>query len=112
MRVISVRIGGQQVPVRYADPEDPANEGLTGSFDRDQGIEIKRRMDQGTKALTLVHECLHAIWQINRLPKSLTEEELCESLEGPLLGFLKDNPELICGLSAGDPLTFAPAPRE
>lgn len=59
------------------------------------------------QADTLLHEALHAIWQVYGLPAKVTEEEAATRLAGPLLALLRDNPEVVkavLGTTAGVPL--------
>lgn len=51
-------------------------------------------------ASTVLHEALHAIAAVYRLPEAFTEESMCRSLEGPLLSLIRDNPQLITALVA------------
>jgi hypothetical protein len=54
--------------------------------------------DQPTsvQASTLVHELMHALFDVFTLPKEgLSEEDVCSKLEVPLVVLLRDNPKLV-----------------
>jgi hypothetical protein len=96
---MKVRIGPYDFTL-YALASDSPN---YGEFHMDYGIGIHPDQTPTMMASTVLHEVLHGIHQTYKLPKRMTEEQTCRRLEGPLLAFVRDNPDLIEALRrAGD----------
>jgi hypothetical protein len=104
---MKVRIGPVDYAITAEDIEDPEYGENYGSFHPGDGIEICPEQDPGAMALTVMHEIVHAMWATYKLPEMIDEETAAARLEGPLLAFLRDNPELIrllVAAAAGTPL--------
>ena len=89
------------------DPDEPDYGDSYGEYSR-HGIDLLATQDATSMASTLVHECLHAMWDVYGLPESVNEEELCLKLEAPVLAFLVDNVGVVQALRKavlrGEPL--------
>ena len=104
---MKVRIGPATFPVFIVHEDDDTY----GSFHMSDGIEINNFHKQvpSVMAATVLHECFHAMWEVYRWPKRLTEEEACARLEAAFLDFIYRNPTLIRELQDavdGIPLTI------
>lgn len=67
-------------------------------------ILIDARISPQEQARVLLHEILHAVWDIRNMPKSVTEELACSLLDGALATVIRDNPILLTLL--GDALNL------
>ncbi len=105
------RVKDRMVPVTILPEERRKLD--SGDYDWNEGIRINTTDRADEQASTLVHELLHAIWDANKLPSSMTEEEVCAALEGPLLSLLIDNlhlrPILEAAFHDGEPLPIGDA---
>lgn len=76
-----------------------APRGTLGDWDhKTNTIRVKRRMKPQIKASTLLHESLHAMFEISGLSdkmKAELEEEIIRQIESHLYQFIKDNPEVV-----------------
>lgn len=98
---MNVRIGPYDIPIKWENEEDPDYGSTRGSFDMENGIEIRQDQSPSLQASSLIHECLHAIFEVYNVPREgLGEEEVCEFLEGPLLALIRDNPKLVEDIGA------------
>lgn len=85
--------------------EDEMSDRLYGMSDPSRAlIAIRPGMAEGWTKQTLIHEILHQVFRQSGIG-GLTaddEESIIRHLEGGLIGVLRDNPELVAYLSAGD----------
>lgn len=58
-------------------------------------ILIDARISPQEQARVLLHEILHAVWDIRNMPKNVTEELACGLLDGALATVIRDNPILL-----------------
>jgi hypothetical protein len=86
----SVRVVG------ISGPEADA-QGIVGSYSPGMHkVEIKADLPPAEQARVLVHELIHSCFDVYELKdRKLTEEDVCEILDGPLTALLTDNPMLI-----------------
>lgn len=91
-----------KIKVGYADytvkalPLDHADADAYGLCDPAAHIiYITTEASPAAQASTLIHELIHACFQINGMPSDgLNEEDVCRGLEGPLTALFRDNPRL------------------
>lgn len=109
---IRIKIGSQSYPVHWQDNECPSNRDkngpIYGSCSEDDGIELNPELSPPVAASTAIHEVLHMICRVYRIKPRMSEEQMCLTLEGPLLAFLTDNPRFVNQLRAaakGKPMT-------
>lgn len=106
---MKLRVGHADYAVMFMDPDSHDDYGTNaGSCDREQHlILIDPTQPPSEQASTLLHEALHAVWGVYKLPASVTEEGACRRLESPLLCLLRDNPGMLKAITAatqGKPL--------
>jgi hypothetical protein len=112
---VRAKVGPYRIPIRECGDDDENDEAY-GSFHLRQGIEIAPDQPPDVMACTVLHEIIHAIWEANKLPETVTEEEACCHLEGPLLDFLVNNNGLVQALRKavlkGTPLRLLPVKED
>lgn len=107
---MKVSIGHLTFTVRWATAvEEAASPGLYGLCMMSAGEIIIHPSNQSVPemASTLMHEIMHAMWHAYVLPDRITEEVACRKLEGPLVAFYADNPQVVAAMIAarcGTPL--------
>lgn len=91
----TIKVGANTVTVRLVKEVDEHRN--IGEFDpANMGIKISSKLGTHQRALTLLHECLHACWWDAGLTRNkITEEEVVSGLEGRLGALIRDNPKLI-----------------
>ncbi len=106
-----VKIAGQLYSIEERDPKQDGtlNENNYG-YTLDQGnlIVIDKSLALSKKQQTLLHEVMHAIRMVNDGPKKPTKKDDYEVwehhfigiFEADMLGFLKDNPEVVDWLTS------------
>lgn len=113
MPITSVRVGAVDYPIRYMSAAHIAAEDLFGVFMPHRYILINPNQAPSIMASTIIHECIHAIFEGNGIKTPLSEEDACSVLEGPLVAFIRDNPALIKAILAagkkGTEIKLAPA---
>jgi hypothetical protein len=96
----SIKIGPVRYPVTMMSQDYSDDCENLGEFDRLDGISLSPAQSNSEMASTLLHEVIHGCFRTYRLRKSrLTEERVCELLEGPLLAFIADNPAVVQALA-------------
>ena len=89
-----VKVGANTVFVRMS--KNDSLKGDCGEFDpANMLIRINSKLGAHQVALTLIHECLHAMWWDAGLPKKEGEERIVSALEGRLGALIRDNPKLV-----------------
>lgn len=108
-----VKIAGQTFSIEERDSKQDGllNENNYG-YTLDQGnlMVIDKSLALGKKQQTLLHEVMHVIRMINDGPKKPNKKDEYEVwehhfigiLEADMLGFLKDNPEVVAWLTSED----------
>ena len=90
----TIKVGANTVSVRMM--KNDILKGDCGDFDpANMLIRINSKLGPHQVALTLIHECLHAMWWDAGLPKKEGEERIVSALEGRLGALIRDNPKLI-----------------
>jgi hypothetical protein len=101
------RVGPYYVPVEWMTDKGDLKRN-DGTYHPIEGVKISPQARTDEQASTLIHELLHAVWDIYRLPEALTEERAITLLEGPLMSLIVDNlhlrPVLEAALVEGIPL--------
>jgi len=90
---VKVKIGSHRLPIVLKEQD-----GDYGSYTLTDGLLIDPNQSPSVMASSLLHEALHAVWEVHQIPSTVTEEEACAHLEGPLLEFLVENYGLIQAL--------------
>lgn len=92
-----LRIGHLDYDVHGLSVEEADGEGVDGLCQHHiQRIHVREELPPVQQAGVLLHETLHAIWQVYAIPRrGLTEEEAVARLEAPLLMLLRDNRHLV-----------------
>jgi hypothetical protein len=82
--------------------EDEMSQRLYGMSDKStQRIVIRPGMAAGFKRQIVLHEIVHQLLDDSGLELATEiEEQICLSLQAPLLGLLKDNPDLVAWLTS------------
>lgn len=62
-------------------------------------IQIDPTTKPADQADTLLHECIHAIWDLRKLSKRPTEERVADSLGTAFAELFRDNPSLLSMLA-------------
>ncbi len=79
----------------YTGHEKDKRANAVGIFDKDQSfIAIEKTLDEPTRSVILVHEWLHAAWDVAGLPPSY-EEKVVRLLAPVLAASMKVNPDLL-----------------
>lgn len=75
---------------------------LYGMGDKSQQlIQLRPGMAPGFARQILIHEIVHQLFDDSGLElETQAEEQICLSLQAPLLGVLQDNPELVAWLTS------------
>ena len=97
---MKLRVGYADYAVMFMNPDTHPGFGtnLGQCLVEDHIILVDPTQPPAEMASTVLHEALHAIAAVYRLPDAFTEESMCLSLEGPLLSLIRDNPHLIAAL--------------
>lgn len=93
---MKIKVGYVDVPVRVL-PALHADEAEMDAVYRLPTNEIAIRTDRSSQeqARFLIHELLHAIFDIFALKVPTDEEDMVEQLDGPLAMVIRDNPALL-----------------
>ena len=89
---LKLKIGHRKFRVVPFDTVDGPNAGLI-DFEA-QTISLAIDVSPEEQARVLIHELLHAAWEMAGAGKTLTEEAVCETLDGPLAAIFSDNPHI------------------
>lgn len=94
-----LKVGYAPITIVPLSGPDALEQGISGSYSPAlQVIEICTTDIAARQASTLVHELIHACFDVYRLKTDkLTEEDVCEALDGPLTALFTDNP-LLAGM--------------
>lgn len=69
---------------------------ISGHSDHiEQTIEIYKLLGKDTKAMTVMHECIHCILDQVGFPKDNDNEELIDALATGIVSLIRENKELI-----------------
>jgi hypothetical protein len=82
--------------------EDEMSSRLYGMSDKSsQRIQIRPGMAPGFTRQIMLHEIVHQLFDDSGLElDNQVEEQICLSLQAPLLGVLRDNPDLVAWLTS------------
>lgn len=96
----SVRVGYRDFDVVEWDRKDAEASGRYGECDKANAI-IRVSTDRGSvkAANTLIHEILHAAWDIGDMPGKVDEEKVVTVLANQLSQVWRDNPGLVAYLT-------------
>lgn len=90
-----IKVGPVDVTVTPLDRMTAVERGVCGLYhSATKKIEVSPRQTPQTQAAILIHELLHAVWDVHAIPKD-GEEAMILRLEAPLAGIIRDNPELL-----------------
>ena len=102
-----VRIGSLSFTVSddagaHLGAEDEMSQRLYGMSDKStERIVIRPGMSPGFKRQIMIHEIVHLLFDDSGLElETDVEEQICLSLQAPLLAVLKDNPDLVAWLTS------------
>ena len=97
-----LRIGHLDYDVSAMSVDEADEEGVDGLCQHHlQRIRVREELPPSQQAGVLLHEVLHALWNVYAIPRrGLTEEEVVARLEAPLLMLLRDNRHLVVALYA------------
>jgi hypothetical protein len=87
------RVGPYYVPVEWMTDKGDLKRN-DGTYHPIEGVRISPKARPDEQCSTLIHEILHSVWDIYRLPDAVTEEQAATLLEGPLMALIVDNPHL------------------
>lgn len=95
------RVQGHDIPISWI-PSDTQYHGYYDSNAPSITVAEAQKINSA-KAETLLHECLHAIWDRSSIQTELceewdtkqVEEYYVQALSNPLRQFMKDNPEIV-----------------
>jgi hypothetical protein len=82
--------------------EDEMSSRLFGMSDKSlQRIQLRPGMAPGFKRQIMLHEIVHLLFDDSGLEMASEDEErICLALQAPLLGVLRDNPDLVAWLTS------------
>ena len=104
-----LKIGHRDISVIPMTPSESETLGAWGQWEPAHGlIRIAAHLAPTEQVRILLHEIIHACWNIYRLPKRVDEEMACERLDRALATVFRDNAEVLGvihqGLSNGVPV--------
>jgi len=89
----TIRVGPLEIPVEYRD----LGHGTFGKFHQfpTPRIEINETAPEPMRALALLHECIHALFDLHGIHAT---EQTVATLEMVLARFVRDNPHVFASL--------------
>ncbi len=92
-----IKIGG--IDYKITEEDDKEIDGHFGTcFSKYGEIKLNKSLPDGIKLETLLHECLHIIFEIIGQDEISDNEKIIKPLSSTLFQVLKDNNELLEGL--------------
>ena len=91
-------------PTELLDKELGLGDQVFGMGNKAEQIIILRPgMAPGFARQILIHEIIHQLFDVSGLQlEKDVEEQVCLSIQSPMLGVLRDNPDLVAWLSSED----------
>jgi hypothetical protein len=97
----SIRVGYRDYDLVVVSPLNAEAEGAFGRHSSTAcRIEVRTDTKPAETADTLIHETLHAVWNVAGLQAKDSEERIVTSLAHQLTQVIRDNPELVAYLTA------------
>ena len=93
---MKLKVGYATISVVGISPAESSAQGLNGGYTASMHrVEINTGLPPAEQAAVLVHELIHACFDVYGLKdEKLCEEDVCTALDGPLTALLTDNPTL------------------
>lgn len=103
MMPATIRVGYRDCQVIDWSPAEATAADAYGDFDRLTGV-IRVRADMGAQFLAeiLLHEVLHAAYEMGDLDKGDSEEKIVTVFAKQLTQIIRDNPDLITYLNGAN----------
>lgn len=91
----TIKVGANTIEIKLVNGkeiQDDAGEFHAGT----QEMKINKKLAKNQKALTVIHETLHAlIYDAGMAGTKMTEEQVVTTLEGRIGALIRDNPKLV-----------------
>ena len=97
---MKLRVGHADYAVMAMDPDTHDDFGTNAGecCNATMVILVDPTLPPSEQGRTLLHEALHAVWDVYGLPATVTQEGACSRLEGPLLCLIRDNPHMVAAI--------------
>jgi hypothetical protein len=93
------RLCGQDVSVLFSDPGNWQTTGMGRSNSLRGEIELSTNLTDSTRDSTFLHETIHLLMDIGGYHTESSNEQLVNHLANGLLAWMRDNPELVKGIT-------------
>lgn len=97
----SVKVGPFTYEIEEWDPTEALQNGHLGQCDTlNLVIKVQANLPSMRKVEVLLHEIMHAAWDVVSLPGSVEEETAVNALAIALTGVFRDNPDIMRWIEA------------